>query len=141
MYFHFRAEHCKRYWLYRRIVQIRVAQNKLFYKKFCGSISIYPRGRARGYKKLLFLHRPVTRLLITHLSLYTRLKPTCNKKIGIMGLVYIFNQWGLNCRARREVPSSNPSGPLIFKLFVIFQLKQKNDRNINKNLCENHNNW
>ncbi len=30
-------------------------------------------------------------LLITHSSLYTRLKPTCDKKIGIMGLVYIVN--------------------------------------------------
>ncbi len=29
---------------------------------------------------------------IAHLSLYTRLKRTCDKKIGIMGLVYIFNQ-------------------------------------------------
>ncbi len=34
----------------------------------------------------------VTRPLIAHLSLYTRLKPTCDKKIGIMGLAYIFNQ-------------------------------------------------
>ncbi len=33
----------------------------------------------------------VTRPLIAHF-LYTRLKPTCDKKIGIMGLVYIFNQ-------------------------------------------------
>ncbi len=41
----------------------------------------------------------VTKPLIVHLSLYTRLKPTCDKKIGIMGLVYIFNQRAFNCRA------------------------------------------
>ncbi len=33
----------------------------------------------------------VNRPLMAQLSLYTRLKPTCNKKIGIMGLVYILN--------------------------------------------------
>ncbi len=43
----------------------------------------------------------VTRPLIAHLSLYTRVKPTCDKKIGIMGLVvYIFNQWAFNYRTR-----------------------------------------
>ncbi len=44
----------------------------------------------------LILNRP----LIAHLSLYTRLKPTCHKKIGIMRLVYTFNQWAFNCRVR-----------------------------------------
>ncbi len=34
----------------------------------------------------------VNRPLIAHSSLYTRLKPTCDKKIGIMGLIYIINQ-------------------------------------------------
>ncbi len=34
----------------------------------------------------------VSRPLIAHLSLYTRLKPASDKKIRIMGLVYIFNQ-------------------------------------------------
>ncbi len=37
-----------------------------------------------------------TRPLIAHLSLYTRLKPTCDKKIGMMGLVYILNVYILN---------------------------------------------
>ncbi len=32
----------------------------------------------------------VTKPLTAHLSLYTRLKPTRDKKIGIMGLVYIY---------------------------------------------------
>ncbi len=43
----------------------------------------------------------VNRTLITHLNLYERLKPTCDKKISIMGLVYIINQWAFDCRARR----------------------------------------
>ncbi len=34
----------------------------------------------------------VNRPLITHLSLHTRLNPTRDKKIGIMGLVYNINQ-------------------------------------------------
>ncbi len=34
----------------------------------------------------------VNRSLIVQLSLYTRLKPTCDEKIGIMGRLYIFNQ-------------------------------------------------
>ncbi len=34
----------------------------------------------------------VNRPLMAHLSLYTRLTPTCDKKIEIMGLVYIINQ-------------------------------------------------
>ncbi len=42
----------------------------------------------------------VTRPLIAHLSLYTRLKPTCDKKIKIMGLVYIINQQAFDYRAR-----------------------------------------
>ncbi len=62
--------------------------------------------------QLSMSHRP----LIAHLSLYTRLKPTCDKKIG-MGLVYIFNQWALNCRA--SGPVSNPGAPLIFKMIEI----------------------
>ncbi len=40
----------------------------------------------------LFIDLIVNRPLIVHLSLYTRLKPTCDKKIEIMGLVYITNQ-------------------------------------------------
>ncbi len=50
----------------------------------------------------------VTRPLIAHLSLYTRLKPTCDRKIGIMGLlyVYIFSQWDFNCGVRG--PSFKP---------------------------------
>ncbi len=38
-----------------------------------------------------YINLIVDRPLIAHLSLYLRLKPTCDKKIGIMGLVYIFN--------------------------------------------------
>ncbi len=38
--------------------------------------------------------------LIAHLSLYTSLKPTCDKKIGTTVFVYIINQWALDCRAR-----------------------------------------
>ncbi len=34
--FHFR-EHCKRYWLCRKIVQTKVAQNSISYQKFSGS--------------------------------------------------------------------------------------------------------
>ncbi len=37
----------------------------------------------------------VTRPLIAHLSLYTRVKPTSDKEIGIMGLVNIFSD--ANC--------------------------------------------
>ncbi len=37
----------------------------------------------------------VNRTLIAHLSLYARLTPTCDRKISIMGLVYIINQWTL----------------------------------------------
>ncbi len=40
----------------------------------------------------VFIDLVVNRPLISHLSLYTRLKPTCDKKIELMGLVYIFNQ-------------------------------------------------
>ncbi len=54
----------------------------------------------------------VTRPLVAHLSLYTRLKPACDKKIGIMGLVYIFNQWAFNCRAKG--PRFKPRRPLDF---------------------------
>ncbi len=62
----------------------------------------------------------VTRPLIACLSLYTTLKPICNKKIGIMGLVYIFNQWAFIYRARgprqrcRE-PQSNGGGGANFE--------------------------
>ncbi len=52
------------------------------------------------------------------LSLYTRLKPTYDKKIGIMGLVYIFNQWAFNCRARGS--HFKPSAPFIFNFFFNF---------------------
>ncbi len=45
----------------------------------------------------------VTRPLISHLSMYNRLKPTCDKKIGIMELVYIFNQLAFNCTARGSI--------------------------------------
>ncbi len=34
----------------------------------------------------------VNRLLLDHLSLYTRSKPTCDKKIEIMDFIYIINQ-------------------------------------------------
>ncbi len=33
----------------------------------------------------------VNRSFIAHLSLYTKLKPICDKKMGIIGLVYIIN--------------------------------------------------
>ncbi len=45
-----------------------------------------------------FIDHIVTRQLIVHLSLYTSLKPTCDKKVGIMGLVYIFGQRAFNKR-------------------------------------------
>ncbi len=60
----------------------------------------------------------VTRPLIAHLSLYTRLKPTCDKKIGIKGLLYIFNQWAFNCQARG--PRIKRGDLLIFKFFFHF---------------------
>ncbi len=44
------------------------------------------------YGCTVYIDLIVTILLIAHLSQYTRLKPTCDKKIEIMGLVYIFNQ-------------------------------------------------
>ncbi len=59
----------------------------------------------------------VDRLLIAHLSLYTRLKPTCDK-IGIMGHVYIFNKWAFNCRVRG--PQFKPQWPLNFSFFFHF---------------------
>ncbi len=79
----------------------------------------------------------VTRPLITHLSLYTRLKPTCDKKIGIIRLVYIFNQWAFNCRARGS--RFKPRRHLNFKIFFHFLTLQKNYWNINENPYENHN--
>ncbi len=60
----------------------------------------------------------VNRPFIAHLSLHTRLKPTCTKKIGIMGLVYIFNQWAFNGRARD--PQLKPRWPLNFNSFFHF---------------------
>ncbi len=54
----------------------------------------------------------VGRPFIAHLNLYTRLKPTCDKKIGIMELVYIFNQWAFKCRTRG--PWFKPRWPLGF---------------------------
>ncbi len=66
----------------------------------------------------------VNRALIAHLSLCTRLKPTCNKKIEIMGLVYIFNQCTFNCRA--EGPRFKPRWPLnFFNLFSFFNSNKK----------------
>ncbi len=60
----------------------------------------------------------VTRPLIAHLSLYTRFKPTCDKKIRIMRFVYIFNQCAFTCRERGSW--LKPRWPLIFKFFPIF---------------------
>ncbi len=60
----------------------------------------------------------VTRLRIAHLSLYTRLRPTCDKKVGIMGRVYILNQWACNCQARG--PRFKPWRPIWFLNFFIY---------------------
>ncbi len=60
----------------------------------------------------------VTRPFIIHLSLYTRLKPTCDKKTGIMGLLYIFNQWGFNSQVRG--PRFKPRCSLDLKFFSFF---------------------
>ncbi len=65
----------------------------------------------------------VTIPLITHLSLYTRLKPTYYKKRRIMGLVYIFHQWGFNCQARG--PRFKPRWPLILIFFHFFNSNKK----------------
>ncbi len=65
----------------------------------------------------------VNRPLIAHLSLYTRLKPTYDKKIDTMGLVYIFNQWAFNCKVRG--PWFKPWWTLIFHFFSFFKSNQK----------------
>ncbi len=60
----------------------------------------------------------VNRPLIAHLSRYIKLKPTCDKKIGIVEYAYIFNQWAFNCRARGPVQTPAALWFLIF--FFIF---------------------
>ncbi len=60
----------------------------------------------------------VNRPLIADLSLYTGLKPTCDKKMGMMGHVYIFNHCAFNCRARG--PRFKPRCPLIYNFFFHF---------------------
>ncbi len=66
------------------------------------------------FTKLNHGHRPYSRST----SLYTRLKPTCDKKIGILGLVYIFNQWAFNCRVRG--PRFKHQWSLDFQFFFLF---------------------
>ncbi len=120
--------------------------------KKCKKIDVEERSQLQKIRKnsrgcisaLLFIRRNkisctliidfiVTRPLIAHLSLYTRMKPTCDKKIGITGLVYIFNQWALNYGARG--PWFKPWWPFDFQFFFHFlTLNKKNDRNINKNI-------
>ncbi len=65
----------------------------------------------------------VNRPLIAHISLYTRLKPKCDRKNGIMGLVYIFNQWAFNCTARG--PQFKPRWPLHLIFFHFLTLNKK----------------
>ncbi len=63
----------------------------------------------------LILNRP----LIAHLSLYTRLKPTCDKKIGITGLVYIINQLSISPQSQgSEVQTPVP--PSFLNILFIF---------------------
>ncbi len=54
----------------------------------------------------------VTRPLIAHLSLYTRLKPTCDKKIGIMHKCYIIQ--GVTGKFQ-DCASKNRTGFAIYK--------------------------
>ncbi len=67
---------------------------------------------------MAFIDLIVSRLLIARLSLYTRLKPTFDKKIGIMGLTYIIINKHLT--AEPDVQGSNPGVALIFKFLFIF---------------------
>ncbi len=66
-----------------------------------------------------------------------RFMPTCDKKIRTMGLVYIINQWIFHCRVRglKFKPQWRRDS-----YFFVFLTRTKNDRNISKNSCENHNN-
>ncbi len=50
----------------------------------------------------LIVNKPNRPLITAPLSLYTRLKPTCNNKIEIMGLDYIFNEWALQLQSERS---------------------------------------
>ncbi len=75
----------------------------------------------------------VNRSLIAHLSPYTRLKPTCDKKIEIMGLAYIFNQWAFNCRAKGH--RYKPRWPLIFNFFFSFFKSNKKMIEILTKIC------
>ncbi len=83
---------------------------------------------ARPYQKYALYEETldliVNRPLIVHLSLYTRLKPTCDKKIEIVGLVLTFLINELST-AEREVPSSNPGGSFILKFFSLFNCNKK----------------
>ncbi len=62
----------------------------------------------------------VNRLLIADLSLCMRLKPTCDKKIEIMDLVYIINQLAFDCRARGLGFKPWCCAALIFQFFINF---------------------
>ncbi len=51
-YFHFRAEHCQKYPLYRKVVQIKVVHKLIFYKKPRGRICLSPIGVEAGAPKI-----------------------------------------------------------------------------------------
>ncbi len=61
-------------------------------KPFCETYYYYFLDQSLKFVTITVVDLIVTRPLIAHLNLRTRLKPTCDRKIGIMGLVYIFKQ-------------------------------------------------